>query len=152
MKAVSGAIAGLGLALAVLTPASATTRVGLLKCYVEGGPGFLVGSSHDARCVFRNDVSGRIEHYVGRVNRLGVDIGYTHRAMIVWAVYAPSALHRHALAGSYVGASADVAAGIGGGANVLVGGNGSTVSLQPLSLKKERGWVVAAGAGDLELR
>jgi hypothetical protein len=152
MKTFWAVIAGMGLSLALGASAEAATRVGVLKCYVAGGPSFIVGSSHEARCVFKSDVSGRTEHYVARVRRVGIDVGYTGKALIVWAVYAPSVLHHHALAGSYVGASADVAASIGGGANVLVGGNDATVSLQPLSLKSESGWVVAAGAGDLELR
>ncbi len=86
------------------------------------------------------------------MRRVGLDVGYTGRAVIEWAVFAPSFLRRHALAGNYVGASADITAGIGGGANVLVGGNPYTISLQPVSLKTETGLAIGAGAGELELR
>ncbi|MGA9547278.1 MAG: DUF992 domain-containing protein, partial [Rhodomicrobium sp.] len=41
----------------------------------------------------------------------------------LWSVYAPTSLRHRALVGNYVGASADAAIGVGGGANVLVGGN-----------------------------
>jgi len=139
------------LAAALTTTAGAATRAGMLRCHVERGSGYIVGSSHGARCVFMSD-TGRREHYVGRLKRIGLDVGYTGDAVITWAVFAPSAVRHHALAGNYVGASADVAIGVGGGANVLVGGNAGTISLQPLSLKSERGFAAGAGAGELELR
>jgi hypothetical protein len=42
---------------------------------------------------------------------------------MTWSVLAPTTeLHTHALAGKYVGATADVSSGLGGGAKVLVGG------------------------------
>jgi hypothetical protein len=40
-----------------------------------------------------------------------------------------------ALAGEYVGVSADVGLGLGAGANVLLGGSNRTIALQPLSLQ-----------------
>jgi hypothetical protein len=151
MKTLISAVAGLALTAGLLSSASAATRIGVLRCYVQNGSGYVVGSSHDARCMFTSE-TGRHERYLGRVKRVGLDIGYTGKAVIVWAVFAPSDLRRHALVGDYIGASADVAVGIGGGANVLVGGNERTISLQPLSLKSQTGLAVAAGAGKLELR
>ena len=44
-----------------------------------------------------------------------------------------------ALAGEYVGVSADVGLGLGAGANVLLGGSNRTIALQPLSLRVGRG-------------
>jgi hypothetical protein len=151
MKAFVAAVGGALLALGLATAADAATRVGMLRCQVERGSGYLVGSSHGARCVFTS-ASGRREHYAGLMKRVGLDIGYTGRAVVTWAVFAPSMAGPHALAGDYAGASADLAAGYGGGANVLVGGNAGTISLQPLSLKTERGFAIGAGAGMLELR
>jgi hypothetical protein len=110
-----------------------------------------VGSSHAAQCVFTS-ASGRREHYAGLIKRVGLDVGYTGRAVVTWAVFAPSMAGPQALAGDYAGASAGLSAGIGGGANVLVGGNAGAISLQPLSLKTERGFAIGAGAGMLELR
>jgi hypothetical protein len=118
---------------------------------MEGGTGYIVGSSHDARCIFTSS-TGQRERYSGRISRVGLDVGYTGKAVIVWAVFAPSNYKHRALRGNYVGASADVALGVGGGANVLVGGSGNTISLQPVSVKGETGLAVAAGAGSLELR
>ncbi len=150
MKTVAAVVAGFLLVLGITSSAGAATRAGLLRCYVDGGAGFVVGSVRAARCTYTS--GWRREHYLARISRVGVDVGYTRRETIVWAVYAPSSLGPHALRGNYVGASADLAIGIGGGANVLVGGNDRTISLQPLSLKTENGFALAAGAGKLELR
>ena len=139
------------LALGLTSAADATARIGVLRCHVQGGEGFVVGSVHRARCTFKSE-GGRREHYRGRVSRIGLDLGVTGHAVLVWAVFAPSEIRHHALAGDYLGASADVTAGIGGGANVLVGGNPGTISLQPLSLQHETGVAVGAGASRLELR
>ncbi len=151
MKKVMTAIGGIALAAALTSAASAGVRIGMLRCHVEHGAGYVVGSSHEARCVFTSD-TGLREHYMGRIKRIGVDVGFTGHKVLRWVVIAPTALHRHALAGDYIGASADVSAGIGGGANVLVGGNGGTVSLQPVSYAIERGVALGAGAAKLELR
>jgi hypothetical protein len=151
MKSFLAAAGGLLLALGLTSSADASARVGILRCHVHHGVGFVVGSAHPARCVFTSD-SGRRERYSAVVKRVGLDLGYTGKAVVTWAVFAPSAIHHRALIGDYVGASADVAAGIGGGANVLVGGNAATISLQPLSLKTEQGLAIGAGAGLLELR
>jgi hypothetical protein len=151
MKALITAIGGVALAFGLISAANGATRVGVLRCHVHGGASYIVGSAHKARCVFTSE-SGRSERYWGRVKRVGLDLGYTHGAAVTWAVFAPSDLGRRALAGDYAGASADIAAGIGGGANVLVGGNAHTISLQPLSLQTETGLAVGAGASVLELR
>jgi hypothetical protein len=151
MKALIAAMGGAALALGLASSANAATRIGVLRCHVHGGASYIVGSAHKARCVFTSE-SGRSERYWGRVKRVGVDLGYTNGSVVTWAVFAPSDLGRRALAGDYAGASADVAAGVGGGANVLVGGNGHTISLQPVSLKTETGLALGAGGALLELR
>lgn len=139
------------LALGITSAADASTRIGVLRCHIEGGEGFVIGSARDARCVFTNE-NGHREHYLGHVSRIGLDVGVKHHSVLVWAVFAPSAIRHHALAGDYVGASADASIGIGGGANVLIGGNASTISLQPLSLQHDVGVAAGAGAAHLELR
>jgi hypothetical protein len=55
------------------------------------------------------------------------------------------------LGGTYAGVSADVAAGLGVGANALVGGSNSTIALQPLSLEGQVGVNVALGISALTL-
>ncbi len=139
------------LALGLTSAANAATRVGVLRCHVQGSEGFVLGSVQEARCVFKSE-NGRRENYAARMSHIGVDVGVVNHAVLVWAVFAPSDIRHRALAGEYVGASAHATAGIGGGANVLVGGNGSTISLQPLSLQHETGVAAGAGASRLELR
>ena len=87
-------------------------------------------------------------------DKIGPDIGVTNRSELVWSVYAPTPLRRRAraLVGNYVGASADAAIGVGGGANLLVGGSNATISLQPVSVKTQTGLAVGAGLGQLQLR
>jgi hypothetical protein len=56
------------------------------------------------------------------------------------------------LAGNYGGMTAEAAVGVGGNANVLVGGSNSSIALQPLSLEGQTGLNLAVGVGALELR
>jgi hypothetical protein len=150
IKALLIASAGV-VALGFSGAAEAKSRVGVLRCGVEGGPAFVVGSSRDVACTFTGN--GRRERYFGRINRYGLDVGTTGRSVLVWAVYAETdRLRGRALAGKYVGGSADVALGVGGGGNILVGGSGRTISLQPVSLKAETGVALGVGVGDLVLR
>jgi Protein of unknown function (DUF992) len=151
MKVVWATIAACTVALGLASSAQADVRVGELRCYLQPGTGYVVGSAREARCIF-SGLDGRREHYVARLKRVGLDVGFTDKSVLVWAVFAPTSHRHHALRGSYVGASADAAVAVGGGVNVLVGGNNSTVSFQPVSLKAQTGLAVAAGVADLELR
>jgi hypothetical protein len=56
------------------------------------------------------------------------------------------------LRGSYVGATADAALGIGGGAKVLVGGSNNTIALQPVSVQGQTGLNLAVGVAELSIR
>jgi hypothetical protein len=129
-----------------------TVKAGVLTCNVDGGAGFIFGSSKELHCVFRPD-AGEAEHYAGAINKFGVDIGVTGKAVLTWWVYAPtSKLGKGALAGNYSGAAADVSVVVGGGANVLVGGSQNTVSLQPLSLQGQTGLNAAVAVASIDLR
>jgi hypothetical protein len=48
--------------------------------------------------------------------------------------------------------SADIALGIGAGANVLVGGNNKSIVLQPFSVKGQTGINLAIGVSGLTLK
>ncbi|MBV8800085.1 MAG: DUF992 domain-containing protein [Alphaproteobacteria bacterium] len=127
-------------------------KVGTLTCHVASGWGFIFGSSKDVRCNF-NPNSKMGEHYIGTISKFGVDIGYTDSAVIVWAVFAPSAGPKHgALEGDYAGATASVTAGVGVGANALVGGFDRSITLQPLSIEGNTGLNVAGGIGAISLK
>ena len=145
MKKAIGAIAVIG-ALALPGQALARMEIGVLDCAVEGGVGLILGSSKDVLCTF-TPAGGPPEPYAGRVDKIGVDIGFTDESVIKWAVLAPTAdaYAPGALAGTYGGVSAEATAGAGIGANVLVGGTGDSFMLQPVALQAQGGLNVAAG-------
>lgn len=141
-------------ALACGSPARAQggAQVGTLTCNVASGWGFVFGSSRALRCTFAT-TSGRVERYVGSIQRFGVDIGYTRAGVLIWGVLAPSSdLAPGTLAGNFVGATGSATVGVGAGANVLVGGSNRTISLQPVSFEGSTGLNVAAGIGAINLR
>jgi hypothetical protein len=131
--------------------AKSGVNVGVLKCTVDGGIGLILGSSKHMKCSFAPAGSGSQDFYKGKVIKIGLDIGVTEKSYITWLVFAPGKLQPGALAGSYVGATADVAIGVGLGANVLVGGFKKSVALQPVSVEGEVGLNVAVGFGEIEL-
>ena len=147
-----GALGFVAGALALGSPAQAQgVRAGVLTCNVASGFGFIFGSSKAVNCSF-SPPGGPPQHYVGSIDKFGVDIGYTKGGVLVWTVLAPTTNPAPgALAGSYGGATASATAGVGVGANVLVGGSGSTISLQPLSIEGNTGLNVAAGVAALTL-
>lgn len=151
-KAIVLAAAALSLAAAAPSPASADSgiKVGVLTCHVEGGVGFIIGSSKDVECLFKGS-GGRREHYSGSIGKLGVDIGITTDTVIAWAVFAPGKVNRGALKGSYTGATAEATVIAGLGANVLIGGFRKSINLQPISLQAQTGLNVAAGIASLHL-
>jgi hypothetical protein len=151
MKVVWATVAACAVAFGLTSAAQADVRVGELRCYVQPGTGSVVSSAHEARCVF-SGLDGHRERYVALLTRVGLDVGFTDKSVLVWDVFAPTSHRRHALKGSYVGASVEAAVGVGGAVNVLFGGNDRTVSFQPVSLKAETGVAAAVGVGQLELR
>jgi hypothetical protein len=52
-------------------------KVGVLTCSVEGGIGYMIGSSKDMECTFKRSGKGKTEHYSGNIKKLGIDIGVT---------------------------------------------------------------------------
>src|ERR1700680_1364334 len=117
------AISALGLAagaLALDTRAQPQgLQVGTLTCNVASGFGFVFGSSRAINCTF-SPAGGPPQHYVGAINKFGVDIGYLQGGVIVWTVVAPTAnLAPGSLSGTYAGATASAAAGVGVGASVV---------------------------------
>ena len=146
------AIAVAGLATASAANAAPGVKVGELTCNVSSGFGFIFGSSKDLHCTYRPSGHPR-EHYVGTVNKFGVDIGYTEGGILVWGVFAPSSdVAPGALTGTYAGATANATIGVGLGANVLVGGLNKSIALQPLSIEGNKGLNVAAGIGAISLK
>ncbi len=121
LKKLAVAIGALGLAagaLALGTPAQAQgVKAGVLSCNVSGGFGFIFGSSKSVNCTF-SPPGGPPQHYVGSIDKFGVDIGYTQGGVLVWAVFAPTTNPAPgSLAGSFGGVTASATAIVGAGAN-----------------------------------
>ena len=148
-------ITSAALALAALTgSAQAQDRIqaGSLTCDVSAGIGLIIGSQRNVSCTFTPSLPGPIEYYTGTISKLGVDIGVTGGGVMVWLVFAPTNRPVGALAGTYVGGSAEASVIAGVGANALVGGSNRSVALQPLSVSGQVGLNIAAGVAGLDLR
>ena len=129
----------------------ATVRAGYLTCHVASGWGLIFGSSRKVKCAYAMQPD-YTEYYTGSITKFGADIGYLQSAVMVWAVLAPTTnLGGGSLAGHYAGATASVALGVGGGANVMIGGLKDSIALQPISIEGQNGLNVAAGVVGLDL-
>lgn len=141
------------LGLSGFSPAHAQTprvQVGTLSCSISAGIGMIVASQRNVSCIFKPE-NGPQEAYTGTITRIGVDIGVTTGAVMVWGVSTSTNRYAGMLAGKYAGASAEATAVAGVGANVLLGGSNSSVALQPISVQGQMGLNIAAGIGALEL-
>ena len=150
------AAAGLALGALVLQApaqaADATVKTGWLTCHVSSGWGFVFGSSRHLNCTYSSVDGKKIGHYKGTISKFGIDVGYVQGGVLAWAVLAPSMdLAPGALAGDFGGLTAGATAGVGGSANLLVGGSNKTISLQPLSLEGNQGFNLAAGIAAISL-
>lgn len=151
-------LAALSIAAFSLSPAHAADgenpdlKAGFLKCNVDAGIGFIFGSSKDVTCTY--EYNDRIERYSGEISKYGIDIGFTKSGVMVWAVLAATPdVEQGALRGEFIGVGADIAAGFGLGADVLiVGGDHPKFALQPLSIEGIEGLNIAAGISALELK
>jgi len=150
------AFSAMALAAAVALPSSSMAqqraRVGTLNCDISAGIGVIIASKKRVTCMFTPSARGPREVYVGNISKFGLDLGATSGGEMVWAVFAPSSRRFGALAGNYVGASAEATVGAGLGANALVGGSNRTITLQPVSVQGQTGLNVAGGVAELTLR
>ena len=147
------AVAVTGLAVSsTANAAPAGVKAGTLTCNVAGGMGFVFGSTKDLTCTYE-PTKAMMEHYAGTISKWGVDIGYTGKGKLVWAVFAPTSdVRPGAIQGEYAGATAQASLGVGLGANVLVGGLDKSIALQPVSVEGSTGLNVAAGIGSISLK
>lgn len=131
------------------------TEFGSLTCDVGESTGFVFGSTKDLTCTFEPVADGApTEVYVGNINRYGLDIGKTEKGTMSWLVLAPTSAEfpEGALTGEYGGLSAEATAGVGVGANALIGGSDETVVLQPISVTTQTGVNFAVGVAELFLQ
>ncbi len=173
MRIFSGLLGLAALAAAAASPASAadlrssqpapaapvvqqsSVHLGVLVCEVTPNAGFIIGSVRTLNCELR---TSRLEpftvlgKYTGTVSRFGLDLGVVTGNNLAWAVFAPNnTTSASAVAGRYVGVSANAALVVGGGVNVLLGGSDKSIALQPLSVEGITGASVAAGVTELKL-
>ena len=152
------AIAAAALVAAFAFPPSAfaqgATRIkaGVLTCDISGGIGLIITSQKSVTCLYTPSEPGPREVYVGSISKFGLDIGATTGGEMIWEVFAPTSRLQAALAGEYVGASGEATVGAGLGANVLLGGNSRTVTLQPVSVQAQGGLNLAVGVAGLTLQ
>jgi Protein of unknown function (DUF992) len=152
-------LAALALVAALSAPAMAQapqawTQVGALTCAVDPSVGFILVGHQPMQCTYTPNLApAPPQYYDGAINTVGIDIGVSAGSVLAWGVFAPtSGLPQGALSGEYVGASGDLGIGVGAGANVLLGGSGRTVALQPLSLQGSLAFNVVLGVSSLKLR
>lgn len=134
--------------------AQSWTQVGTLTCKVDPNIGFIIVGHQSMRCLYTPGAGqGPPQTYDGAINTVGVSIGFSAESALAWAVFAPTTgVPAGALAGEYVGVTGTAAVGVGGGANVLMGGSNRTIALQPVSLQGSVALNVVAGLSSLQLR
>jgi hypothetical protein len=129
-----------------------TTSVGTLTCQMAPSIGLIIGSRQKMACRFVPSGPYPPEAYVGVMGTIGLDVGITAGGVLAWGVLAPTAgPMRGALAGTYVGASGAVGVGVGVGGNLLFGGSGRSIALQPLSVEGSVGVNLSLGVSSLTL-
>lgn len=137
IKYITAAIAAVGLMASVSAADAAALKTGVLSCHVNGGWGLLLGSSHGASCVFTAS-DGKKTNYTANITKIGVDVGYTDNKNISWIVFNLKGENAD-LSGTYLGVNAEATAGVGVGANALVGGFNRNFALQPLAVQGQTG-------------
>ena len=117
-------------------------------CRVDPNIGFIIVGHQPMQCVYT-----QAPNAIPQVPPQSYDGALSTGSVLSWAVFAPTmGVPAGALAGEYVGVSADVGLGLGAGANVLLGGSNRTIALQPLSLQGSTAINVIAGVSSLKLR
>jgi hypothetical protein len=125
----------------------------MLTCRLNPSIGFVIFGHQSMECRFTQNPPFPPQAYEGALNTIGIDIGITAGGVLAWAVFAPTVgTPAGALAGEYVGASGSVGIGVGAGVNVLIGGSGRTIALQPVSVEGSVALNVTLGVSGLQLR
>jgi len=150
--AAAGAVTGFGMMMTAAF-ANTTVRAGTLECDISGGIGLVFVEKQSMTCTFKGAHGGPPDLYTGKLEEVGITLGATAGGVMVWAVLAAQhSVPQGALAGTYAGLTANASIGVGGGANVLIGGTGRSFVLQPVSLEGQVGINVAGGVTTLTLK
>lgn len=127
---------------------AAGLEIGWLDCVVDkAGRIEIFTSNRSVQCQY-TPIGGLSspESYSGTVEKLGLNIGATGYKVMQWKVMqvGHDAYQPGSLSGTYYGASGEVTAAGGIGANVLGGGSDRSFLLQPVSVQEQGGLNVAA--------
>ncbi|MDE1994126.1 MAG: DUF992 domain-containing protein [Rhizobiaceae bacterium] len=153
MRILSNLSAAIVLTIAGSTAALAEQiKVGQLDCDLSAGLGAIIGSQQEVNCLFTPSVPGPSKTYVGKITQFGFDIGKIEKSRMIWLVYSTTGRKDGGVEGTYRGVSADASVDVGLGANVLVGGDHGSLSLQPISVETEDGFNIAVGVAEMKLR
>ncbi|WP_373505646.1 DUF992 domain-containing protein [Aestuariivirga sp.] len=141
--------------LLVGTPAAIaqeSIQLGMLECDISAGIGLIFTEKQRMTCVYTPSNGGPTDSYAGTIEEFGLAIGETKGGVLTWAVVsAQKGVPKGALAGTYVGLTANASVGAGGGANDLSGGFNRAYILQPYSFQTQTGVNVAAGIAKVKL-
>ncbi|QJP13211.1 DUF992 domain-containing protein [Starkeya sp. ORNL1] len=126
--------------------------VGVLVCHVKASIGWIVTSKQEMTCTFSSSQGDLPQRYAGSITTVGLDLGVTGAGIMTWGVLAVTAqVAPGALAGTYVGATGDIALGVGVAGNALIGAD-KAFALNPFSVEGNVGASLALGAAGLTLR
>ena len=142
--AVRAAVAAAALGL-VAMPTQANVAVGQLMCSSPSNASFVIMSMRSYDCTFTPSAGGPAQHYKADISRVGAQIGMSSDVTMGWTVFSVTThVAPGELAGGYGGVSAGATVGVGGSANVLLGGVNYSFALQPVSLQGQKGLDVVA--------
>ena len=125
-------------------------QLGTLRCVTDKEKGYslLISSMVKVRCELRvmGGGSDGTEHYRGETGiGFGIDLNFNRKTELGYSVITKHyKVGSYELAGKYYGGGGSATAGIGAGAQVLVGGNNKRFSLKP-AFTGSSGVGVAAG-------
>ena len=127
-------------------------ELGTLDCAIGGGTGFIFGSTKDLNCVLVRP-NGTAETYSGKINRYGIDIGFTKAVHVVWHVYSLNeSAPPGALAGNYIGSQGSLTISATAGGNILIGGVNQSIVLNSVVLQSANsGFNFADGIAEMTL-
>ncbi len=115
---------------------TAGTKIGILTCdsIPDSGVNLLIHSTVDIKCTFKSTDGSGVENYIGETGvGFGININFDVDRHLIFTVFAADMVKgSYKLAGKYGGVGALVSAGVGVGAQVLMGGSDSSLSLQPV--------------------
>ena len=134
------------------TNANSRIYIGALTCNVGGSTGYILASQKSLDCVFLSK-EGESARYVGTIDKVGIDIGYTRAVHTVWRVYSLGSVRGpNNLGGTYVGEQGTVAAGSQAGGNWIYGGPNAEVGMVASGVVKDAGYNLATGVAAMTIK